>query len=178
MDLDTLKKFSRGELSTRQFLAVHTEATELLDLLHRYLRPGEYVVTLADWPAVKARPLSRQFLTLKTMMLLTPLVLIGGLIFAFEYPLATLLSGLVWLGLFGVFAAFLLARRARRHKSRDGRSVVVVTEKRLMRIWLDGTEEVQSWMLSDDPSDTEAIEPVPETVQLLLHLDLGKTSLN
>lgn len=178
MDLDTLKKFTCGQLNPRQFLAVHREATELLELLHKYLRPGEYVVTLADWPAVKSRPLARQFLLLKSMMLLTPLVLVGGLAFVFEYPLVTLLSGVVWLAMFAIAAAVLWIRRARRQKSREGRSVVVVTEKRLMRVWLDGSDEVQSWLLSEDSAGAETIEPVPDTVQLLLHLDLGKMSLN
>ena len=46
-----------------------------------------------------------------------------------------------------------------------------------MRIWLDGTGEVQSFALADEKS-AEVVDPVPETVKVLLQVDLGKTSLN
>jgi hypothetical protein len=155
---------------------VHREAGELLDLLHEHLHKGEDVVTLADWPAARRRA-PRQFLALKTMMLVTPLVLVGGLAFVFRSPLAVLLSGIVWVAMFTVIAGLQLLGRERAKRSREGRSVVVVTDRRLMRIWLDGTGEVQSFALAEEKA-AEVVEPVPETVRVLLQVDLGKTSLN
>jgi hypothetical protein len=178
LDLEILKKFSSGQLPPRQFLAVHREAAELLEILHEHLHPGEFVVTLTDWPHARPRLYARHYLTLKTMMLLTPVVLVGGLIFAFAHPLWVLLSSLVWLTLFAGLAVIQLVRRTRARRSREGRSVVAVTQRRIMRIWLDGTGEVQSWPLGKDKTSAPPLEPVSDTVKLLLHLDLGRTSLN
>ena len=119
MDLETLKKYSSGELTPKQFLAVHREAGELLDLLNEHLHKGEFVVSLADWPAVRKRA-PRQFVVLKTMMLVTPLVLIGGLAFVFQSPLAVLLSGIVWVAMFTVIAGVQLLHRERAKRSREG----------------------------------------------------------
>jgi len=177
VDLITLQKYSRGELTPREFLAVHQIAGELLDILHERLHPGEHVVELSDWPATRSRKQARQFVALKTMMLLTPFVLITGTAFALHSREAELLPFL-WLAAFAVIAVIQLMRRSKAQKSPAGRSVVAVTDKRLMRIWLDGSGEVQFWPLSRDKDDSELIEPVPETVRLLLDLDLGKTSLN
>jgi hypothetical protein len=177
VDLDTLMKYSRGELPPKQFLAVHRDASDLLDLLHENLMSGEFLVSVADWPAVRKRSSSR-YIVLKTMMLITPLVLVGGWMLAMKSPFAALLSGLVWLAAFGVAAIVLLVQRAQASKSREGRSVLVVTDRRLMRIWLDGSDEVQSFALGEEKKTAFEMEAVPETVRVLLRADLGKTSLN
>jgi hypothetical protein len=177
LDLEILKKFSSGQLPPRQYLAVHREAAELLEILHEHLHPGEFVVTLTEWPHTRPRLYARQYLTLKTMMLLTPVVLVGGLIFAYAHPLWVLLSGLTWFTLFAGIAVIQLVRRTHAKRSREGRSVVAVTQRRIMRIWLDGTGEVQSWPLGKETS-APPLEPVSDTVKLLLHLDLGRISLN
>lgn len=132
--------------------------------------------TVADWPEVRKRRQSREYLVLKTMMLLTPVVLVGGTVFMFRAPHIVLLSGLLWLGAFALIAVFQLLRNRMASKSREGRSVVVVTNDRLMRVWLDGSGDIQFWPLGQQKA--EPIEPVPETVRLLLNVDLGKTSLN
>jgi hypothetical protein len=178
VDLDTLKRFSSGDLSPKEYLAVHLEAGELLDTLNDYLHPGEFVVMLSDWPVVRRRAQYRQYAVLKTMMLATPLVIVGGTVFALHSPLAALFTGMAWLFIFTVIAILQLLRRLRKPKSTEGRSVVAVTNRRIMRIWLDGSGEVQSWLLNTEKRDQEPMEPVPETVQLLLRLELGKTSLN
>jgi hypothetical protein len=177
VDLDTLKKFSAGTLPPKQFMAVHRDAEELMEIFDTHLHPGEFVSSLADWPAVRKKP-RRQFVVLKTMMLLTPLVLVGSTAFIFSSPILTLNLALIWLAAFAVIAGFQLFHRNRTSKSTEGKSVVAVTNRRIMRIWLDGTGEVQFWPLGDDESKPEPVEPVPETVRLLLQLDLGKTSLN
>jgi hypothetical protein len=177
VDLETLKKFSAGDLTPKQYLAVHREAGELLEIFRDYLDPGEFLASLADWPAVRKRP-RRQFVVLKTMMLITPLVLAGSLFLIFASPLTVLTLALVWLGAFAVIATYQLVRRTQAQKSSEGRSVLAVTDRRLMRVWLDGSGEVQSWPLGDEDKHAEPIEPVPETVRLLLQLDLGKTSFN
>lgn len=171
-------KYSRGELPPKQFLAVHRDASELLELLHENLMSGEYLVSVTDWPAVRKRSSSRHYVVLKTMMLITPLVLVGGLALAMKSPFAALLSGLLWLAAFGVAAVVLLFQRARASKSREGRSVLVVTDRRLMRVWLDGSVEVQSFALGEEKKTARESETVPETVRVLLRADLGKTSLN
>ena len=176
MDLETLKKYSSGELNPKQFLAIHRDAGELLDLLNENLYQGEFLVTLADWPAVRRRA-PRQYIILKTMMLITPLVLIGGLAFVFQSTLAVLLSGLMWLAMFIVIGGVQLLHHERLKRSREGRSVIAVTNRRLMRVWLDGSGEVQSFPLGEDKS-SEVVEPVPDTVKVLLQVDLGKISLN
>ena len=177
VDLDTLMKYSRGELSPKQFLAVHRDASELLDLLHENLLSGEYLVSVADWPAVRKR-LSARFTVLKTMMLATPLVLVGGWILAMKSPFAALLSGLLWLAAFALAAIVLLVQRAQSSKSREGRSVLVVTDRRLMRIWLDGSDEIQSFALGEEKKTALEADAVPETVRVLLRADLGNASLN
>jgi hypothetical protein len=178
VDLETLMKYSRGELPPKQFLAVHLDASELLDLLNENLMSGEYLVSVADWPAVRKRTSLRQYTALKTLMLMTPLVVIGGVALAINSPLAALLSGLLWLGAFAVLAVGLLLRRLRAAKSRQGRSVVVVTDRRLMRVWLDGSGELQSFALGEEKKTSLENDPVPETVRVLLRADLGRTSMN
>lgn len=179
MDLETLMKYSRGELPPKQFLAVHLDASELLDVLNENLMSGEFLVSVADWPAVRKRKSLRQYTALKTLMLITPLVVVGGLVLAMNSPLAALLSGLLWLGAFGVIAVGLLLRRWKAGKSREGRSVVVVTDRRLMRVWLDGSGEMQSFALGEEKKTARLEgEPVPETVRVLLRADLGRTSMN
>jgi hypothetical protein len=178
MDLETLMKYSRGDLPPKQFLAVHLDASELLELLNENLLSGEYLVSVADWPAVRKRTSLRQYTVLKTMMLITPLVVVGGLALAMNSPLAALLSGLLWLGAFAVIAVGLLLRRLKAAKSREGRSVVVVTDRRLIRVWLDGSGEMQSFALGEEKKTRFESEPVPETVRVLLRADLGKTSMN
>jgi hypothetical protein len=178
VDLETLKRYTRGELTPKQFLSVHRDASELLELLHQHLHSGEYVTMVTDWPAVRPRRMERQYLVLKTMMLFTPLVLVGCTAFIFQSPLIGLTAALVWLALFSVIAAGQLVYRARLQRSREGRSVVVVTDHRLMRVWLDGSGDVQSWVLTETTGADEPIEAVPDTVRLLLQVDLGRTSLN
>jgi hypothetical protein len=177
VDLDTLKKYSAGSLPPKQYLAVHHDAEELLEVFAACLHPGEFVSSLADWPAVRKKP-RRQFIVLKTMMLLTPLVLVASTAFIFSSPLTTLFLALAWLAVFAAIAGYQLVSRHRHQKSNEGRSIVAVTNRRIMRIWLDGTGEIQFWPLGDEESHAEPVEPVPETVRLLLQLDLGKTSLN
>ncbi len=177
MDLEILRKYTRGELTPKQYLAVHRDAGELMDILQKRLCPGEYVVELSDWPSVRSRKQARQYVMLKTMMLVTPFVLITGTAFALVSKTAVPLI-LAWLAFFAVIAVFQLVRRGQAQRLATDRSVVAVTDRRLMRIWLDGSGEVQSWPLSPDKESSELIEPVPETVRLLLDLDLGKTSLN
>jgi hypothetical protein len=176
VDLEILKKYSSGELNTRQFLAVHKEAADLLEILHNYLHPGEFVNTVADWPEVRRRSQARDYVVLKTMMLLTPLVLVGGTIYIFRAPHIVLFSGLTWLALFALIAVFQLIHRRQANRSKEGRSVVVVTNDRLMRVWLDGSGDIQFWPLGEQKS--EPMEAVPETIRLLLKVDLGETSLN
>ena len=171
-------KYSRGELPPREFLAVHRDASELLDILNENLLTGEYLVTVADWPAVRKRTPSRQFVVLKTLMLITPLVLVISLMLAYKSPAAALIVGLSWLLLFSLIALGQLWRRMRDQKSREGRSVVIVTDRRLMRVWLDGSGEIQSFPLAGEKSRRANVEPVPETVRVLLRADLGKTFLN
>jgi hypothetical protein len=176
VDLETLQKYSRGELNPKQYLAIHQDAAELLEILHARLHTGEYVVELSEWPSVRTRRQARQYMVLKTMMLITPFVVVTGTAFA-PYSKLALAFLLLWLMAFAVIAVFQMLRRASVQKAMGGRSVVIVTDRRLMRIWLDGSREVQSWPLSPG-KNAELIEPVPETVRLLLDLDLGKTSLN
>lgn len=177
VDLETLRKYSRGDLTPKQYLAVHRDAGELLEILQKRLCPGEYVAELSDWPSVRSRRHTRQYVVLKTMMLITPFVLVTGTAFALVSRTAVPLI-LTWLAFFALIAVFQLLRRTMGQKSASDRSVVAVTDRRLMRIWLDGSGEVQSWPLSPNKETAEVIEPVPETVRLLLDLDLGKTSLN
>ena len=146
----------------------------MLEIFQEYLLPGEFLVSLADWPAVRRKP-RRQFVVLKTMMLATPLVLVGSTAFIFSSPLGVLYFALIWFAVFAAIATAQLITRAKAQKSSEGKSVLAVTNKRLMRVWLDGSDEVQSWPLGDDESEAEPMEPVPETVRLLLQLDLGKT---
>jgi hypothetical protein len=176
VDLDTLQKYSRGELNPKQYLAIHQDASELLEILHSRLHTGEYVVELSEWPTVRTRRQARQYMMLKTMMLITPFVVVTGTAFA-PHSKAALGFLLVWLAAFAVIALFQILRRNRTAKAQGGRSVVLVTDRRLLRVWLDGTREVQSWPLNPD-KNAHLIEPVPETVRLLLDLDLGKTSMN
>ncbi|MBU0507214.1 hypothetical protein KKH27_00060 [bacterium] len=178
MDLDTLKKYTRGELSPKQFLAVHQEADELMELLQAHLHPGEHLTSLAEWPILPTRRQTRHYAMLKNMMLATPFVLVGGAAFMFASPYAMLITGLILFAVFAMAAVALAVRQARARKSRAGRSVLAVTNRRILRIWLDGTGEVQSWMVTDAERSRQPVEPVPETVRLLLQLDLGETSLN
>lgn len=83
-----------------------------------------------------------------------------------------------WLSLCLIGGAYLLWDRYRVLKSKDGKSVLVITNRRMMRIWLDGSETVQAWWLTDDPNKKKALEPVSGTIKLLLELDLGKPNLN
>jgi len=83
-----------------------------------------------------------------------------------------------WLALCVFGGAYLLWDRYRVNKSKDGKSVLVITNRRMMRIWLDGSETVQAWWLTDDPNKKKPLEPVPSTVKLLLELELGRPSLN
>ncbi|MFZ5434118.1 MAG: hypothetical protein ACOZB3_10135 [Calditrichota bacterium] len=178
VDLDTLKQFARGELSTKQFLAVYRDAGDLLELLQKHLHPGEYVTSIAEWPVTPTRKQIRQYANLKNLMLATPFILVGGASFMFASPFAILYTGVVLAVLFLAVAAYLLVRRSRARRSRQGRSVLTVTSRRIMRIWLDGSGDVQSWLLHTEGKSHEPMEPVPETIQLLLQLDLGKVSLN
>ena len=177
MDLDTLKRYSRGELTPKQFMAVHRQAGELLDLLQEHLRPNEFVSTVQDWPDPRSRHQARQFLVLKTMMLVTPLVIVGTTAFIFQDPLAVVIALLSWLGLFGLIAVAMLFRRWRMQLLAPDHSVLVVTNRRMMRVWLDGSEEVQAWWLGDR-SDELPMEPVSPTIRFLLELELGEVNLN
>jgi hypothetical protein len=178
LDLDTLKKFSAGELSHKKFIAVHEEAGELLDLLYQNLAQSEYVVSVEDWHEPKRVKKLGQFFTLKTMMLFTPFIIIVGTAITTK----DLLFGLgilgFWFTLCGLSAAYLLHQRTRVLKSKEGKSVLVVTNRRMMRVWLDGSETVQAWRLGSGHHKKKAVEQVPETIKLLLELDLGKPSDN
>ncbi|MBI5058636.1 hypothetical protein HZB60_02505 [candidate division KSB1 bacterium] len=177
MDLDTLKRYSSGELTPKQFMAVHRQAGELLDLLQEHLRPNEFVSTVQDWPDPRNRHQARHFLVLKTMMLVTPLLIVGTTAFIFQDPVAVALALLSWLGLFGLVAVAMLWRRWRLQRLNPGQSVLVVTNRRMMRVWLDGSEEVQGWWLGDR-SDDMPMEPVSGTIRFLLEMDLGEVSMN
>src|SRR5512143_1638853 len=104
MDLDQLKRFSRGELPPKQFLSVYKDAGELLDLLYEHLQPREVVVSVHDWPSPRRKPASRQYFGLKTMLLVTPVVLVGGSVFIFSHPLPVLISVAVWFLAFAIVA--------------------------------------------------------------------------
>lgn len=177
MDLDTLKRYSKGELTAKQFLAVHRDAGELLDLLQEHLRPSEYLSSVQDWPEPKMRQQHRHFLVLKTMMLITPLILVGGTAFIFENPITVFLIALAWLTAFALIGFIMLYRNVRARKSIQGKSVLVTTNRRLLRVWLDGSEEVQGWWLGESV-DNHPMEPVSATIRFLIELELGKPSLN
>jgi hypothetical protein len=177
MDLDVLRKFSRGELAPKQFLSVYQDAGELLDILYEHLQPRELVVSVHDWPTPRRKPQTRQYFGLKTMLLITPLVLIGGSVFIFKYPLPVMISVAVWFAAFALVAFMQVHGKFRVERSREGKSVLVITNVRMIRVWLDGSEEVQSWPLKDDEPE-EPMEPVSPTIKLLLEIDQGKISLN
>ena len=176
MDLDQLRKFSRGELPPKQFLGVYKDAGELLDLLYEHLQRGELVCSIHDWPTPRRKP-RRQYFALKTMLLITPFVLIGGSVFIFSHPLPVMLSVAAWFFVFALIALAQIFGKFRVERSREGKSVLVLTSIRMIRIWLDGSEEVQSWPLKDE-TETEKFEPVSPTIKLLLEIDQGKVSLN
>ncbi|MCC6476955.1 hypothetical protein IT157_07850 [bacterium] len=178
LDLDTLKRYSLGELPHKKFLEVHQDAGELLDLLYANLNRAEHVVSIEDWPLPRRQKRMGQFVALKTMMLFTPFCLIVGAAMLGGYPVlgAAIMFG--WLALCFFGAAFLLWQRSRVAKSKDGRSVLVITNKRMMRVWLDGSETVQAWWLTDDPGKKKLNEKVSSTTALMLELELGKPSLN
>ena len=178
MDLDILRKYSRGELPPKQFLSVYKEAGELLDLLYENLHPREVVVSVHDWPAPRKRTPGRQYFGLKTMLLVTPLVLIGGSVFIFSHPLPVLISVAVWFAVFAVVALTQIFGKFRVERSREGQSVLVITNVRMIRVWLDGSEEIQFWNLKDEKSEDGTMEPVSPTIKLLLEIDHGKISLN
>lgn len=178
IDLDTLQRYSRGELSHKTFMAVHQEAGELLDLLFQNLNKAEHVVSIQDWPLPRRQKRLGQFFVLKTMMLFTPFCLIVGAAIAQNSPALGMTMMLGWLSLCLIGGAYLLWDRYRVLKSKDGKSVLVITNRRMMRIWLDGSETVQAWWLTDDPNKKKALEPVSGTIKLLLELDLGKPNLN
>ena len=176
MYLDQLRKFSRGELPPKQFLSVYKDAGELLDLLYEHLQPRELVVSVHDWPSPRRKPSTRQYFGLKTMLLITPVVLIGGSVFIFSHPLPVLISVALWFLAFAIVALTQVFGKFRVERSREGKSVLIITNVRMIRIWLDGSEEVQSWPLKDEKSPE--MEPVSPTIKLLLEIDQGKISLN
>jgi hypothetical protein len=178
IDLDTLKRYSRGELSHKTFLAVHQDAGELLDLLFQNLNQAEHVVSIQDWPLPRRVKRLGQFFVLKTIMLFTPFCLIVGAAIAQQSPMLGMSLMFGWLALCIFGGGYLLWDRYRVNKSKDGKSVLVITNRRMMRIWLDGSETVQAWWLTDDPNKKKPLEPVSSTVNLLLELDLGKPSQN
>jgi hypothetical protein len=178
LDLDTLKKYSAGELEHKKFIQVHEEARELLDLLYQNLAQSEYVVSVQDWHEPKRTRKFSQFFVLKTMMLFTPFVIVVGTAITGKNLHAGLLILGLWLLLCGISAAYLLIKRSRLLKSKEGKSVLVITNRRMMRVWLDGSEAVQAWRLGSAHRKKKAVEPVPETIKLLLELDLGKPSHN
>lgn len=178
LDLDTLQRYSRGDLSAKTFMAVHQEAGELLDLLFQNLSQAEEVVSIQDWPLPRRQKRLGQFFVLKTMMLFTPFCLIVGGAIAQNTPALGMSIMLGWLALCLFGGGYLLWDRYRVLKSKDGKSVLVITNRRMMRIWLDGSETVQAWWLTDDPNKKKRLEPVSSTVNLLLELDLGKPNLN
>lgn len=177
MDLEQLKRFSSGELTAKQFLAIHRDAGELLDLLREHLKQSEFVSSVQDWPEPRHRGRIKQYFVLKTMMLITPLVLLSGVAFMVKDPVAVFISVMLWFAAFGAAAMWMLWSRQRRKQSRVGKSVLVATNRRLMRVWLDGSEEVQYWWLGEKPED-QLMDPVSDTIRLLLDLDLGKVSMN
>jgi hypothetical protein len=178
VDLDTLKKYSAGELSHRKFIAVHEEAGELLDLLYQNLGQSEYVVSVQDWHEPKRIKKLGQFMTLKTMLLFTPFVLVVGTgLTAKDLYVGLAVLG-VWLVVCSLSALILLYQRLRVLRSKEGKSVLIITNRRMMRVWLDGSEEVQAWKLGSGNRKKKPIEPVPETIKLLLELDLGQPSSN
>ncbi|MBL0061745.1 MAG: hypothetical protein IPP40_09780 [bacterium] len=178
IDLDTLQRYSRGELSPKTFMAVHQEAGELLDLLFQNLSQAEHVVSIQDWPLPRRQKRLGQFFVLKTMMLFTPFCLIVGAALAQKTPVLGISITMGWLTLCLLGGGYLLWDRYRVMKSKDGKSVLVITNRRMMRIWLDGSETVQAWWLTDDPNKKKRLEPVSSTINLLLELDLGKPNLN
>jgi len=178
IDLDTLQRYSRGELSPKTFMAVHQEAGELLDLLFQNLSQAEHVVSIQDWPLPRRQKRLGQFFVLKTMMLFTPFCLIVGAALAQKTPVLGMSITMGWLALCLLGGGYLLWDRYRVMKSKDGKSVLVITNRRMMRIWLDGSETVQAWWLTDDPNKKKRLEPVSSTINLLLELDLGKPNLN
>ena len=178
IDLDTLQRYSRGELSHKTFMAVHQEAGELLDLLFQNLSQAEHVVSIQDWPLPRRQKRLGQFFVLKTMLLFTPFCLIVGAALAQKTPTLGFTMMFGWLGLCLIGGGYLLWDRYRVMKSKDGKSVLVITNRRMMRIWLDGSETVQAWSLTDDPNKKKRLEPVSSTIKLLLELDLGKPNLN
>lgn len=178
MDLDTLKKYTSGNLDPKRFMAVHRDADELMEILFDHLGQNEIVVSVQDWPEPKRRNPAGQFLALKTMMLVTPVIIIGGTAFVSRDPMTVLFSVMVWLALFLSTAGVLLVRRSKRSKSRIGRTVLVITNRRLLRVWLDGTAEVQAWWLRESDPDSRSIDAVSPTIKFLLELELGEVSLN
>ena len=179
MDLETLKRFSAGELSPKQYLAVHQEAGELLDILQEHLGEHEWVTTVQDWPEPKRKQPGRNYMVLKTMILFTPLIfLAGGGAWYVGGPLGGVLTVLFLFGVFSAIAVAMLVERLRVDRKREGKSVLVVTNRRLMRVWLDGTEEVQAWWLGEDNTENIPIEAVSSTIKFLLELDLGKVNMN
>ncbi|MBU0691234.1 hypothetical protein KKC97_10470 [bacterium] len=178
MDLDTLKKFSAGELGHKKFIEVHEEARELLDLLYQNLAQAEYVVSVQDWHEPKRTKKLSQFIVLKTMMLFTPFVIVVGTAITSKDLHAGLIILGLWLALCGLSSVYLLIKRSHILKSKEGKSVLVITNRRMMRVWLDGSEAVQAWRLGIGHRKKKAIDPVPETIKLLLELDLGQPSDN
>jgi len=178
LDLDTLQRYSRGELSHKTFMAVHQEAGELLDLLFQNLNKAEDVVSIQDWPLPRRQKRLGHFFVLKSMMLFTPFCLIVGAAMARNSVSLGLGVMLGWLVLCLLGGGYLLWDRHRVLNSKDGKSVLVITNRRMMRVWLDGSETVQAWWLTDDPNKKKPLEPVSPTIKLLLDLDLGDPSLN
>jgi hypothetical protein len=176
MDLDQLRKYSRGELETKQFLSVYKDAGELLDLLYEHLQPRELVVSVHDWPTPRKKARG-QYFGLKTMLLVTPFILIGISVFIFSHPLPVLISVVAWFAIFALVALKQIHGKFRVERSREGKSVLVITNARMIRVWLDGSEEVQFWNLKEDTPDL-TMEPVSPTIKLLLEIDQGKISLN
>jgi len=159
-------------------MAVHQDAGELLDLLFQNLNQAEHVVSIEDWPLPRRQKRLGQFFVLKTMMLFTPFVLLVGAAMVKTEHVVGLSLMFGWLALCFIGGGYLLWDRYRVKKSRDGKSVLVITNRRMMRIWLDGSETVQAWWLTDDPNKKKPLEPVSDTIKLLLELDLGKPSHN
>ena len=156
---------------------MYKDAGELLDLLYEHLQPRELVVSVHDWPTPRKK-MRGQYVGLKTMLLVTPLVLIGGSVFIFDHPLPVLISVAVWFAVFAVVALSQIFGKFRVERSREGKSVLVITNARMIRVWLDGSEEVQFWNLKEETPEHEPMEPVSPTIKLLLEIDQGKISLN
>jgi len=178
VDLDTLKKYSQGELSHRKFIAVHQEAGELLDLLYQNLDTSEYVVSVQDWHEPKRLRKLGQFVVLKTMMIFTPFIIVVGTAITAKSLALGLGILLSWLGLCGLSGLYLFLQRMAVLRSKEGKSVLVITNRRMMRVWLDGSETVQAWKLGEGRRKKKAIDPVPKTINLLIELELGKPSMN